>query len=170
MISGPDRVSLLRHALIFHAAAKAQLLRAKSAQQVMLSEVSVDKWVNGEIPSGTRDAEFRFEYEYHFLLVAAAQLDKAMRKLGFAGLDKEIGTPLKELRDWYTHFEDPKGGAFQRFIARKEGADPAKLVLMADDIEVGGQVFNLSALTAALDKIEAKLPAYERRVLSESQG
>ena len=81
-----------------------------------------------------------------------------------------LAGPVKDLRDWYTHFEDPEGGAFQSFIAREEGADPSKLILMADDIDVGGQVFKLSELAAALDEIGSKLPAYEKRVLAEDEA
>ena len=153
MNAQPERIDLLRQALIFHAGAKARFDRVRAAQKAILDEVATDKWVNGQIPPGTREAEFRFEYEYHYLLVAVAQLDKAIRKLGFAGLDEDLAGPVKELREWYTHFEDPEGVAFHRFIARKEGADPSKLALSAGDSDGGGRFFKLSALAVALKKI-----------------
>lgn len=167
MNAKPDRVDLLRLALIFHAGAVAQLERIKAAHRTMMDEVSFDKWVDGRPPAGSREAEFVFEYEYHFLLIAAAQLDKAMRKLGFAGFEKDLAGPVKDLRDWYTHFEDPEGSAFRVFLARKENADPSKLVLTTDEIDIGGGVLNLSTLEAALNKIGSKLPIYEKQVLAD---
>jgi hypothetical protein len=170
MSAKPDRVDLLRQTLIFHAGAVAQLVRVRAAHQAMMDEVSLDKWVDGRPPTGSREAEFVFEYEYHFLLIAAAQLNKAMRQLGLDGFEQDLAGPVKDLRDWYTHFEEPQGRAFRAFIARQQSADPAKLVLTANEIDIGGGVLTLSTLQAALDEIGSKLPAYEQCVLAESEA
>lgn len=163
-----DRIELLRLALIYYGGALTQLGRVKAAQQACLDEVTFGKWVDGRPPPGTRETEFAFESEFHFLLVACQQLDKALRRLGLAGMKKELAGPIKDLRDWYTHFEDPEGSAYHRFTARGDDADPSKLVLTADDLHIGGDVTQLSTLETALTQIGARLPSYEALILSES--
>jgi hypothetical protein len=136
-----------------------------AAHTVMMDEVALDKWVDGVPPAGSREAEFTFEYEFHFLLVAAAQTQRALRKLGFAGFEKGLSRVLKDLRDWYTHFEDPTGTAFESFTER-EGADPAQLTLTADEVHIAG-VTDLTTIEAALIKIGTLLPKYEKSVIDK---
>jgi hypothetical protein len=161
----PDRVMVLRQALIFHAGATKQLERTKAAHMAMMDELTLDRWVDAKPPAGSRGAEFTFEYEFHFLLVACQQLQKALRKLGFAAFDQNLGKALKDLRDWYTHFEDPEGTAFQSFTKR-EGADPSQLTLTQDEVHIGG-VTDLTTVETALTKIGTKLPNYEKAALAD---
>jgi len=160
-----ERVTLLRQAVIFHSGAMKQLDRTKTAHKAMMDEVTLDKWVNGVPPAGSREAEFTFEYEFHFLLVSAQQAQRALRKLGFAGFERGLGQTLKDLRDWYTHFEDPTGKAFESFTKR-EGADPSQLTLTEDEVCIAGTT-DLTTLEAALIKIGTLLPNYEKLVIAE---
>ncbi len=163
LMAKPEKLDLLRLAFIFHAGAVEQLTRMRAVQQTMMDEIA-GPVVDGDLPTGTRESEFRFEYEFHFLLIAAAQLDKTMRQLGFAGFERDVAPAVKDLRDWYTHFEDPEGQAFDSFVLLADGAHPGKLTITADEVVIGGDVLTLSTLETALSKIGTKLPKYEQRL------
>jgi len=165
-----DAIDLFRQVLIFHAGASKQVERVRAAQEAINAELALDKWVDGRPPAVSRKAEYAFEYEFHFLLVAAAQLEKALRKLGLAGFDKDLSAPLKNLRDWYTHFEDPEGDAYGQFTGRHEGKRPDDLFISGEEVHIGGFVITLTQIEQGLVSIGSRLERYEALVLAKDGG